>query len=635
MLQTTPRAATTHAARHTAAIVSLRVTAPRAETKERLDALDALRAAAMLLGVVLHASISYMTCRMPNLLWGVHDASHATLDWLFWWIHSFRLPLFFLIAGFFSARLWQRRGADAFLANRTRRILMPLAAACVLVLPATYLVWCAGWLLTGQCTLGQALRIKFAPAIQQDVYGLAHLWFLEHLLLICVGYWLWQGYVAPLLGRQKWIIRIDQVLASRWRPATLAIPAFAIVLIDPDVVAGFHNTFVPETLRLLYYSLYFAVGAALYCRQKPLSELTDGWWIYLALTVPLLISMGLLLRQYLEGGMTLTWRVALAADMALLAALSVFGWLGLVVRFGNRRLPAVAALADASYWVYLTHLPLVGLVQAALYPTTLPIGAKFLAAVIVPLAATLLAYRYLVLGSPWAQAVSGRSISKEATDRHHSKLYASLAAIAVMGIAAGLWHMRAFCFDGNRHVVLPGVAYRSAQPSPAQLRDSIARWSLRSVVNLQGGDPAVVSFAHERRICQAAGVQFLAVDLPEDGLPSRRRLASLVAVLDKAQTPVLLHGRYGIARSGLAAAVARLLAGQQVPEAIGEFSWRHGHFSSTTFDCRQVIESYGEWLAEHGVGHRPNVFRYWAHHEYGPEKILLGRVLANAARERH
>jgi hypothetical protein len=605
------------------------VTPATAVASDTVHAFDALRAGAMLLGVVLHASISYMTCRMPNLLWAVHDQSHAAFDWLFWWIHSFRLPLFFLIAGYFSSRLWERRGADAFLANRARRMLGPLAVACLLVLPATYVVWSCGWLLSGQCSLGQALRIKFATSIQRDVYGLAHLWFLEHLFLMCAGYWLWRKHLAPrcpgwLPSRRT----VERLLAGPWRPLAVALPAGVILLIDPAAAAGFHNTFVPDPLRLAYYSLFFAAGTLLHGRQEPLTDLLPRSGLYLALSVPLVVSMGLLLRQYLDGGLTMSWRCALAADIALTAALSVFGWLGLALRLFNCPRAMIRLLADASYWIYLAHLPLVGLVQVALYPTRLPIVVKFAASVTIPLAMTLLSYCYLVLGTSWAGTLSRQRSADSRVKRQAIPICGVLGTAAVGVLAMGCWQMRAFCFDANRHVVLPGRVYRSQQPSTSQLRASIRRWSLRSVVNLQGGDPSIERFALERRLCQAEEIQFLAVDLPEDGLPSRRQLLDLVIALERAQAPVLVHGRFGIGRSGLAAAVARLLAGEDPQAAKQEFSWRQGSFTATRSDCRRVIDLYASWLTQQRLVHSPQRFRGWACQHYGPEKIILGQALA-------
>ena len=93
----------------------------------------------------------------------------------------------------------------------------------------------------------------------------------------------------------------------------------------------------------------------------------------------LLASMGLLMRQYLDGNLTYIWRWALAVDMALLASLSVFGWLGLFLRFCHRSHAVLGMLADAAYWVYLAHLPLVGFVQVALVRAPLSLAVKFFA----------------------------------------------------------------------------------------------------------------------------------------------------------------------------------------------------------------------------------------------------------------
>jgi len=48
---------------------------------------------------------------------------------------------------------------------------------------------------------------------------------------------------------------------------------------------------------------------------------------------------------------------------SLTMMLSVFGWLGLFVRFFNQPSARIRYVADASYWIYVTHLPLVVVLQ--------------------------------------------------------------------------------------------------------------------------------------------------------------------------------------------------------------------------------------------------------------------------------
>jgi peptidoglycan/LPS O-acetylase OafA/YrhL len=94
--------------------------------------LDALRAVAMLLGIFLHASLAYV----PGIPWPVQDTQPAPwLGLLFLAIHGFRMPLFFLVSGFFTAMLWQRRGPWAMLAQRYKRVFVPLLLGFCTLLP--------------------------------------------------------------------------------------------------------------------------------------------------------------------------------------------------------------------------------------------------------------------------------------------------------------------------------------------------------------------------------------------------------------------------------------------------------------------------------------------------------------------
>ncbi len=98
--------------------------------------LDALRASAMLLGVVYHAALSYAL----GLGWLVQDVSQNAGLYLFQaFVHGFRMPLFMLVSGFFTAMLWRKRGVKALLWHRFRRVLIPCLLGLVTVVPAMIL----------------------------------------------------------------------------------------------------------------------------------------------------------------------------------------------------------------------------------------------------------------------------------------------------------------------------------------------------------------------------------------------------------------------------------------------------------------------------------------------------------------
>lgn len=105
------------------------------QSEPRRHDLDALRGLAMLLGIVLHAGMSFM----PGP-WPVQDQErHWQFGLLFSFIHGFRMPLFFMLSGFFTAMLWERRGVMGMLKHRFHRIVLPLLLSVVTLLPAIHL----------------------------------------------------------------------------------------------------------------------------------------------------------------------------------------------------------------------------------------------------------------------------------------------------------------------------------------------------------------------------------------------------------------------------------------------------------------------------------------------------------------
>ncbi len=112
------------------------VTETTSNTTPRRHDLDALRAIAMLLGIVLHAALSF-----APIPWTVQDSQQGNGYYvLFAAIHGFRMPLFFLISGFFTAMLWRKRGLGGLVAQRGKRILLPLVVGCFTIIPAMWAV---------------------------------------------------------------------------------------------------------------------------------------------------------------------------------------------------------------------------------------------------------------------------------------------------------------------------------------------------------------------------------------------------------------------------------------------------------------------------------------------------------------
>ena len=100
--------------------------------KTRYHDLDALRAYAMLLGILLHGLLSFL----PVPIWPVQDINQSEFYYIpLMFIHGFRMSLFFFISGFFTMMMWQKRGTLTLLRHRTKRIVLPFLIFGALLFP--------------------------------------------------------------------------------------------------------------------------------------------------------------------------------------------------------------------------------------------------------------------------------------------------------------------------------------------------------------------------------------------------------------------------------------------------------------------------------------------------------------------
>ncbi|MDE2906639.1 MAG: acyltransferase family protein, partial [Acidobacteriota bacterium] len=174
-------------------------------SRMRFHDLDALRGFAMLLGILLHAGVFLV----PVEYWPVHEPwawetppEANVYAWILSVIHGFRMPLFFLLSGFFTAMLWQSRGLQRLWRHRLNRLGLPLAAGMFTVVPAIV------WLEAGA---------DFGPLdwLLAWVGGLHHLWFLWYLLLIAAAF-----VVAVRLGltfrHPAWWLLVPMTVAPQY-----------------------------------------------------------------------------------------------------------------------------------------------------------------------------------------------------------------------------------------------------------------------------------------------------------------------------------------------------------------------------------------------------------------------------------
>jgi glucan biosynthesis protein C len=384
------------------------------QEQSRLHALDAIRAAALLLGICLHACLSFVPGIGPDL-WPISDTRKSmTLSVTMFVIHIFRMSVFFLIAGLLTRALFHRKGRSEFFRNRATRILAPLALGWVVcfVLIVGVVVWALARANGGQ------LPSAMPRAMAEAGPNFLHLWFLYLLLWLYViavagrSMLLALGWHATIVARADRVLRA--LLSSYAGPLVLAAPvAIALFLITDWVgwmgVPTPAYTLVPPPVPLFVYMYVFVIGWLLDRQRHLLSELAHRWPVSFLLGL-----VAILMCLQLAGAEANFEVIRSGPDKLVYAALyavalicSTLAFVGAGARYLSERNPIVRYVSDASYWMYVVHLPVVMWLQTALMLAELHWAIKFLIVNALSCVFLLVTYHYWVRSTWIGQLLNG------------------------------------------------------------------------------------------------------------------------------------------------------------------------------------------------------------------------------------
>ncbi len=351
---------------------------------ERLHSLDAVRGFALLAGVMLHATMSFL----PGFAatgWPIVDKSPSvTLGVTFFVIHMFRMTTFFLIAGYFGRMMFHRVGARGFVRNRSLRIVVPLVVGWMVVFPAIAASFV--WAVSDAGAPAATVAVPPAPAL---AFPLTHLWFLYVLVIM---------YAATLGSRAIFVGTIDGTGAVRGRidrmvaalfAARLAVaaPAFPLAValyLTPGWLTWFgiptpDQSLIPNLTATVAYGTAFGLGWIVQRQRSLLNAWRRDWALHLGIAVTLtivclsVIGLSPVFAPTSRDPITLLYAVSYALGTWAWA----FGILGAGLRFFDDDSRIRRYLADASYWIYIVHLPVLFALQVAVRDWPLPWGVKF------------------------------------------------------------------------------------------------------------------------------------------------------------------------------------------------------------------------------------------------------------------
>ncbi len=384
-------------------------------TSDHLAGLDLVRGVAAICVVLLHACVPYLRHPMPGLTWPVRDTTSEIVDWVFWSIELFVMPVFLVTAGFLLHTSLKSRGPWQTLQARLQRLGRPLLFGILVILPIDLYLWLAGWVCENKIPLVKLKSLKFDPGVDDGLWGLSHLWFLLYVIT----------YVAIVAGGVALAKRKEGLATYLQRlshPAIvlpcLAITAMVTLCIRPEVVWGFQHRFEPVPSKWIYSLMFFLAGMVWAKHDPKLQKLS-----LLATSQSIVLSIVAVLSAVLMGRWHLQARMANVEEtrtaLALLAGLTVtaatavtLAGIAVSVKSTTRLPKSLRYLAAASFWIYLVHHPLLALIHLDLkwlLPTA-PAILKALLSYLMAIAISLVTFEVWV-HSTWFGRWSGMGVA--------------------------------------------------------------------------------------------------------------------------------------------------------------------------------------------------------------------------------
>jgi glucan biosynthesis protein C len=380
---------------------------------ERIHYLDNVRAIAMLLGLVFHGGFTYA---FPSqAIWIIADWNGSTvIDGLIWFLHLFRMATFFFIAGYFAKLLVERRGTRGFLWNRFVRIVCPFGLFYIPLIVGYVIAIVVAYAPANEFLPPMMVENKDRPPPNDA--STMHMWFLYYLAIFSIVAAVFANFKIAVVDKL-----VDWFYGSFW--PTLVTPLLLVpALYVSGSPTGQTESFVPKLWIFGYYGLIFAAGWKLWGREGYLDRVSRFVWLLVPVSAAMFAAFYYYMPNMLElrklasvGGQQLEsipgQSVGLQIGMALISAyltvILMLISLALGKQFLSGHSKSLRFISDASYWIYLVHLPLILLIQGLMVTQHWSVWIKFPLSVVLTFIISLGTYAVFVRYTPLGWLLNG------------------------------------------------------------------------------------------------------------------------------------------------------------------------------------------------------------------------------------
>lgn len=377
----------------------------------RVHYMDNLRAFAMLLGIFFHAALAYSP--MLSQIWLTADPQNSVVvDYLAYFSHTFRMPLFFVIAGYFAALLTEKRGLPAMAKNRLVRIAVPFILFLPLIFAAFAILF--GWALEAVQHKSPMLNIiSFMmqnPDAPKPPITTTHLWFLYQLIFFYIS-----ACVCSKFLKLDWFNRITR--------SPIVFLSLAPMCLVPALMTQFAPTpapeqFMPQLWVFGFHGLFFAFGWGMFRHEGfldrlkpyvlPLLLVSIGAYSYFYYLLPDVVSVEEAMTSALTSPEIDANNFLISALQAYIGVFMTLFCLVFGKNFLNSYSKTSRLIADSSYWIYIIHLPVLWFIQFILLDRQWSLWVEFLISSLGTIAIGFVTYLILVRWTPLGWLLNGR-----------------------------------------------------------------------------------------------------------------------------------------------------------------------------------------------------------------------------------
>jgi len=297
----------------------------------RIYGLDVLRAFSMLLGTLIHAPV-ILHMKNAGAIFGVSPSdipdAGLMISLTIGWIHYWRMPAFFLLAGFFGTTLMAKRGPLGFAINRATKILI------------TFFIF-----LMAYNAVFKALSLE-----------LFHLWFLYYLGLMYFLHIAYEFFYKGLQARKcldsekpRLNISILWLLCFVFVTSLFSINDFYTRKF-PEIFGQF------ELLPFAHYFSWYFLGVWLFYNINFLDILRKKNVIKILAILTFIILVAQCLILIFGDRAVIAWRISYIIGFSIMALASTFLSLSIVLYFSFIKSKLVEYFVSVSYSYYLLHL---------------------------------------------------------------------------------------------------------------------------------------------------------------------------------------------------------------------------------------------------------------------------------------